>query len=62
MCLWGPVEQVPAEMGSSQYGSGLEWGQGYWFVPLVFAHLEGAVLLTRSIGLFSMRAWQRRGG
>lgn len=31
------------------------------FVPLGFAPLDGAVLLTRSIGLLSMRAWQRRG-
>lgn len=60
--LWGPGVQVPAEMGSAQKGSGLEWRQGCWFVPLVSVSLAGAVLLTRSIGLLSMRAWQRRGG
>lgn len=41
MCLWGPREQVPAEMGSAQYGSGLEWRQGCWFVPLVLHPLMG---------------------
>lgn len=34
--LWGPGVQVPAEMGSAQKGSGLEWRQGCWVCSLRF--------------------------